>query len=275
MHARSETQLAWQAAVASALLTVLGLPMDFALSRSIEGMPRWPYAAGFGLALALLGLLFARRNALTVGRLHTIFLVINAAVVAVLWITRPHYAAAERMWMPFEPYKLSVLAIALLAPPRLWVGIVTIAMFSLSGLLRFWMLDAATQARLSPAAPMALLAFGGFSVVLLVNRLRSRALDQALAANRTKTLVLEGMARRFLAIRDLANSPLQTLEATVVLLAKVPSAEIHAQRMARALERLRTWNALLQEDVSASTWHAEAESFDAQKVLGKLSPPPG
>ncbi|MBS2029310.1 MAG: hypothetical protein JST54_15520 [Deltaproteobacteria bacterium] len=273
MPAASDSQLAWQSAVASVALTMVGLPLDFFLSRRVDGMPVAPYVVTFGFALLLLALLFVERGSLPVAALHALFLANNIAVAGVLWLTRPTYAEAQRLWLPFEPYRLSVLAIALLAPPRLWVGASTIALFVGSGVLRFFTLDPDVQARLSPAAPVALCAFGVFSVVLLINRLRSRALAEALAASRAKTAVLEGVTRRFLAIRDLANSPLQTLEATMVLLANVPGAEVHAQRMARALERLRAWNALLQESPSAEAWDRERESFDAAKVLGKPAPP--
>jgi hypothetical protein len=44
--------------------------------------------------------------------------------------------------------------------------------------------------------------------------------------------------------------------------------------MQRAIDKLRTWHQLLEEETQQLRWSAETESFDARSVLRPTPPPP-
>jgi hypothetical protein len=83
--------------------------------------------------------------------------------------------------------------------------------------------------------------------------------------------MMQASARKFLAVKDMANTPLQTIEANVALLARIPGARAYADRIGRALEPLRAWQRILVDESSRLTWTPNDESFDALAVLNKES----
>src|SRR5581483_616261 len=172
-------------------------------------------------------------------------------------------------WMPFQAHKLSVLTAAMIAP-ELISGVVSIALFGGGALLQLATFAPELRARLSVGEPWAMLAFAAFSLVVLANRLRRQSVELALAEARAESLVLRRIARRLLAVRDLANTPLQTLEANIALVTCVPGAELYADRMRRSLDRLREWQRILDEDTRA-IGDAHELAFDPHQVLDETS----
>jgi hypothetical protein len=262
-------KIAWYGAVASGVLTLLGMPLDFLSAREVPGLPIWPFLLSMGVALSLLAFLAASRRNPTVHFGSFAFLVNNAFIVLALWVSSCHLAVMAPAWVPFQEHKLAVLAVALLAPAEVWVGVVTIALYSGSALLKYAGFDAATRHRLPIGEPWATLAFTVFALALLAYRIRRIAVEQALVQANAEAALLEGMARRLLALKDMANTPLQTLEADAAALAELPESRLHAQRIRRSLDRLREWHGMLVEEESTiDVWADGHESFDARRLLG-------
>lgn len=268
MKPLTKEKVAWQNATASVILTFVGMPIELLMGRSVHLMPRWPTLMTMAVGAALLLQLLLKRSTMTVREATWIFIINNAVIVACLWITSAYFAADTRSWTPFQAHKLSVLAVALLAPPARWAGLLTIGLFAGSGVLRFETFPSAIRDRMPLSEPWALVAFAAFAAVLLLYRLRSQKLYSDLARVHAEAVANEKIARRFLAIRDLANTPLQTLEGDAALLARMPGGEERAKRMARSLKRLREWQHLLHEDPTRpSSWADQDASFDAREVL--------
>jgi hypothetical protein len=97
--------------------------------------------------------------------------------------------------------------------------------------------------------PWATLAFGGFALVLLGYRLRQIAYERSLLRARAGAEAATHRAELSTLVRDLANTPLQTISLEVTLLKnKVPPYERRLDRIERALGRLRALNTRLAPD---------------------------
>jgi hypothetical protein len=258
---------AWQGAAVSLALVFVGWPLELMMGRQVRGMPVWPplFSMAVGMLLWIpLGLAHRRRP---IGLSRWVFLVNNAAIAFAMWFTTVRWAAQGEWWMPFQAHKLSVLTAALIAPD-VAVGLATIAIYAGSAVVQLTTFNPFVRAELALGEPWAMIAFAAFSVVLLLNRVRRQSMELALVHARGEAEALRRFARRLLAVRDLANTPLQTLEANAALVAEVPGAERYADRMRRSLDRLREWQHILESDASL-IWSEQDLAFDPHEVLGE------
>jgi len=274
MKPHGAARVAWQGAMASALLSLLGTPIDLLMGRSIPGMPMWPDVLSMCVAGVLLAWLLVRQGRPSERSASAVFLLNNAAVVLSLWVTSGYYAAAHVPWVPFQANKLGVLAVAMLTPANVPVGITTIALYTGGALLRYWTFDHGIRGRLPASEPWAMTVFAVFAAFLFVYRLRRKALEQALLHAQAETDALELTTLRFMAIQDLANTPLQTLEANAAILADVPGTEPYVARMRRALARLHEWHRILRDEIDGAPPSPPLASFDAKTVLRDSQRPP-
>jgi hypothetical protein len=277
MTRNASARLAWQGAMASAALNLVGTPLDLMMGRSIPGMPAWPNLLSMSVGGTLLAFLVAARHHPTARAASVVFLANNAAVVLALWVASGHYAAADPAWVPFQANKLGVLAVAMLTPANLPVGITTILLFTAGAIGKYWTFDDAIRHRLPVSEPWSMVAFAVFAVFLFVYRLRRKSLERELLAAQVQKEAAERSTQRLLAIQDLANTPLQTLEANTALLARVPGTERYVARMRRALDRLQDWSRILREECDESAPSGTRpllESFDAKRVLVESQRPP-
>ncbi len=221
-------------------------------------------------SLVVLGLLLGRREALTSRGIDALFV---AAVVPFL----PLFAVAEyamafsgRTWEPMTGHRLVMLAISVLAPTRLWLGGGLIAAFALEAVVLWYVLGMARVLGGFIWEPWLTLIYGGVALGLLGWRVRNHTIELKLRQARADAEALERLARLLLALRDAANTPLQTLELALTLLRRGPCSEALLASMERAVHRLR---ALTQRMASADAllvWHKGEESFDAETVLKEL-----
>jgi hypothetical protein len=222
----------------SSVLNAGGMVIQWLIERRVGGIPGWPGLTSALVGLLVLGGLLALRRRPKVPVGTAAFLINAAAVILDLWITHPYYAAAPRPWRPFEANKLGAMTAALLAPNR-WAGLLAIAGYGGSALLQYHLYPGGAHERLSVTEPWATVAYSIFAVGLLAYRLRGLALAQAVARARADAAILQRLARASLTLRDLANTPLQTLELSLaVLRARDDELAPILARMERALQRL-------------------------------------
>ena len=162
-----------------------------------------------------------------------------------LWHDATMGALSAAPWVPFQPHKLGALAVALLAPPRIWSGAVSHrAVRRLRACCTGCLLSPALKAR-APAEPWAILAFGTFAAGIYAYRVYTWRKEQRMAEALAEARISERLSRIVLALQDLANTPLQTLELTSALLAHRGAAPALIERMQRSLARLRDLNRLM------------------------------
>ncbi len=221
-------------------------------------------------SLVVLGLLLGRREVLTSRGIDALFV---AAVVPFL----PLFAMAEyamafsgRTWEPMTGHRLVMLAISVLAPTRLWLGGGLIAAFALEAVVLWYALGMAQLLGGVVWEPWLTLIYGGVALGLLGWRVRNHTIELKLRQARADAEALERLARLLLALRDAANTPLQTLELSLHMLQRGPCNPALLASMERAVHRLRGLTQRMASADELLVWHKGEESFDAETVLKEL-----
>jgi hypothetical protein len=250
------------------VLGMVGLTLDGAYWATSHGrvLPGYVVAAA---VLALLSLvLIARRDRPSVA-LSSVTALVNAAVVLVaLWGAGEVLAREPRPWVTFQPQKLGVLALALIAPTPPWVGVACIAAFSLTSAAQYLAFPAEVRAHLAPGEPWGSLSFGAFALVVLVHRIRLLRIEREAIRAAAEAESWRRLARIGLAVRDLSNTPLQTLRLSAALLRRRhPEDAARLDQMSRAIDRLEQLDRAFMKYEARTEWRPGAESFDPLAVI--------
>jgi hypothetical protein len=250
---------AHRAAVISALLGIVGTAMSVAGFWRISG-PALRAVQAIGILLSGSVYLWLRSRDLAFSRRQSeiLFLVVLLPTVVMTWLVDDARAAHHQSWVPYEPNKLSALTLAIIAPPGWWSGIVGILMFVGSALVHHFTWSDAVRPRISAGEPFGIIAYGAFALVVLGFKQRGNTLRAELEHARAEKVALQRLARVSMTLRDLANTPVQTLELVRQrLLTDDPQLRLQTQRMGRALERLRRLNDVLAPYQSAVAWEED------------------
>jgi hypothetical protein len=249
-------------------MAIIGLTLDTLFWKTALDRILWRHLAAIGFAGAILIVLFALRKRPREWVGAAAFLLNNSAILAAFWASDQALASSSERWTPFEVEKLGALTIALLAPPRAWVGLLAIAETTAVPLVEYMTWGPAVRARLPAAAPWIITAYGVFAFLLYGHQLRRQASERRAASAHAEALALERVARLVLSMRDLANTPLQIIELTVALLRKRQAHEPLVARLERAAERLVAIGQALESerlDLLGDDGAAPAHSMDLDR----------
>lgn len=256
---------AWRGATVAVVLTIVGMPMELAVD--VPGVPSWAPISSLVLAFALLVTLLTRRERPSLRLAHASFLLNVLGVLVALWFVNIAFAESGRRWVPFQSNKLGMLAVALLAP-ELWVGIVCIGSYVSAALVQMAALGPEVRSRFALGEPWATIAIGAFSMILLAHHLKRLALEREVARAHAEVLTAQKFTKVLLAVRDLSNTPLQTIMfAAATARAKHPDLEPIMALVDRALRTLQHLDERLREQEAALEWTTNEESFDPMKVI--------
>jgi hypothetical protein len=267
---------AHRAAVVAALLGVVGTGISVPGFWSISGPTlRAVQAAGIltssGALWALHSRLFPRSRSIS----NLLFVLVLLPTVVMAWMVDDARAAHSATWVPYEPNKLSALTLAIIAPPGWPIGVISILLFVGSAILHHLMLADAIRARMSAGEPFGIIAYGVFALVILGFKQRGYTLRGELEHARAEKVALERVARVSMALRDLANTPVQTLELVRQrLLTDDPQIAVQTERMGRALERLQRLNDILGPYESAVVWEGQGTvEREIQSARARMAAP--
>ncbi len=254
---------AWRNAVVAVALNIVGMPLELLIARAIPGVPLWPPLASIAIAVVLLGVLIARRRTPSVALGNTVFLLNIFAIAIALWVIDSGYAASGRNWVPFQEYKLSMVTVAVLAPEA-WVGALSIAGFATASIVQLATFAPSIRDHLAIGEPWATIAFAAFAAILLWYRLKRTALELDVALAHARLASAEHLAKVLLAVRDRANTPLQTIAfAAETVRERHPDVGPVMDRVERSLDKLRDVDRQLRGFDVALTWTEHEESLDA------------
>jgi hypothetical protein len=170
--------------------------------------------------------------------------------------------------VPFRPTQLGAVAVALLAPPRAWVGVATICGFVGAAAAQYALFDPSVRAHIPYGDPWATLAFGGFAVALLLFRLRAARIEREAIGTRADAEGFERFARAMLAVRDLSNTPLQTLTNLLELVRqRGPEMDDIAVRLERTVARLTELEEVTRPYEHQLRWQPGDEAWDPRAIL--------
>jgi hypothetical protein len=267
MSAGESAQRAAKAAITMQVLGIVGLTVDGAYWQASHGRVLPAYALAVGVFSILLTLLLARRHRPSETLSVAAALANVGMVVFALWGADDLLAREPRTWVPFQPHKLSVLALALVAPTPPWVGVASILAVTLAAVAQYLTFPPEVQAHLAVEEPWATLAFGAFALVTFAHRLRLLRIEREAAHAQAEADALKRLASIGLAVRDLSNTPLQTLRIAVGLLRRRhPEEAAQIDRMDRALDRLAALDGAFSR-YEAETPFPPSASFDPLAVL--------
>jgi hypothetical protein len=259
---------AHRVAVVTAGLTILATGLMFLSWRHLPAHPiRDLQVAALIAAGASLVVLWMSRAAPSARVAQGTMLFVLAPACAYFWFNDSLRAAQGACWVPFEGNKVTALACALLAPPSVAVSLVIIGVAA-SALVHFALMSDAAKATMAAGEPFTTLAYTGIAVAILVYRLRSIELEDEVLQAHAESALMQEVALISLAIRDLTNTPVQTLEVLRGLLLK-PGANLPVieARMSRALDRLRDLGGLLSKYETAALRTHAVGSLDSLNLL--------
>jgi hypothetical protein len=263
-----EARHAWRGALIAAILNVVCMPIDLLLGRDVADMPRWPSLLSAGVGLVLIVVLVIRRHAPASRLPSWAFLINTAAIAFALWCTSHAYARAPG-WLPFQANKLGALAAPLLAP-SLATGLISIIAYVGGPLLEMHFLPDSVQRHLPLGERWSLVAYGLFAVALLIHRLLRITFERRLVRAQSEAAAAQKLARTLLAVRDFANTPIQTLELGTELIRQAhPELRPLLDRLDRSIARLMELNRLLLSYERHLRWSPGDESLDSGHLLGR------
>ncbi len=269
---KSETQRkeAWLAAVwASALNAGVGT-LGVMIFHARAWLPTWAMMQfAVGGALALLVLVSYRSASRAVCLAFFSLDVLSALVTSTAGAHA--FVHAGQLGQLFESAEAGMLVIAILSP-SVRLGVAWIGVFVLTRLVQFYMWAPELRDAVPATDPAFLPVYGVIGVVLLLYRRRSARLSIALSDARAERLTMEQLAHVSLALRDLSNTPLQTLTIALTLLrCKAEPTEQILASMDRALARLKDLRHALEPFETHAHWDQRYESFDAVARIEQLA----
>jgi hypothetical protein len=191
-------------------------------------------------------------------------------VYGLLWIVDGHLADQGKFWVPFRPHELSSLAIAVLAPPLRTIGILAIMIFPALATLRYSLFQPEQLVWL-PARPLIPpFAFAMFALVLYFFRLQGLRIAKQAAEKGAELKMMRKLARSVLAIKDLANSPIQSLTLDSELLSRRHPEEAElTNRIRSAISKLQELNNILDSHAPKKENLEGQVSLDSMAELSK------
>jgi hypothetical protein len=260
------TTLAMRGAVWSSVLNVVGMPIDLMIARD-NGMPWWPNLFSIATGVALLGVLVLRRKQASVRLGSAIFLANAAVIIVALWFGNAAYAASGRPWAPFQANKLGMVTVALLASEP-WVGVLGVAGYAGSAIVQELTFPPAVQRHIAMGEPWASVAIGVFALALFVYRIRRESIERHLVQREEEAAVLRRFTDLVLEVRDLSNTPLQTIALSSALIrAERPELRVVLDRVDRALARLKALDAKLTRFTGGQGGEASRKKARAVSVV--------
>jgi hypothetical protein len=271
----AHTTAAWRGtALATAITGVLALLLQLK-ELLLGGAPVGPAIASGIFAAVSVAILLAYRRTATPRVCGLAFLANTANIVLTLWSSSSSRSVLAGLWTPFSASTLGVITLALLAPD-LWTGLLSIVALVVLGVAKYATLSVAARAYLRLHQPWIVLTHGALALALLMYRVRSLALEQRYWTEHSERMALERLARRLIAMRDLANTPRQTILFSAALLrARRPELEEIIVRIEHALQRLEALDRVLDVNAADVEWQRGEESFDPLAMLDRPAHPPG
>ena len=219
-----------------------------------------------GLAVLLAVRIAHRRWTARIG--SVVFILNVIPVGALAWFSNTALSGMNRFWEPFLVYELMSLSVAIIAPRELWAGLLAIVSLVLTAVAQFFVLPESTRVHMPLGAPWGAVGFGLLALVMLLFRVRGRVHEAEAARAVEETRSLRRLAQLVVAVRDLANSPIQALLLDTALIVKHP--EDHRRiipRISRSVARLRRLNELLDQQTPDLEPEPGDESLDSVQVL--------
>jgi hypothetical protein len=220
-----------------------------------------------GVAVVVTGYLITQRQHPRLWLVRILFVLPAIPMLFMNWFLAHERSAQGLPTELFVREAAASAVYALAAPPKARVSILPIAAFSMESLVAYW--TARRSGQWVPAwQPWTSLLYATCVVLLALYKSRRLQAEVATIVKLEQAAALQRLLRSYLAVRDLVNTPLQTLRVAAHLLsARYPGAEEVTGSIERAVERLNELNRVLADEASTAEWPPGTEAFDPLAVL--------
>jgi hypothetical protein len=265
---------AWRAAVAANLLTLAGAAAGFIAFPSPMSL-RSPLTLvrfiQIVLSTAWLTMLGVQRRRPRLGPSLAAFGLSVLPQLVLVWVTGAAHEAEGHGWEPFLRQKVLFILFGVMGVRQYWVGLVMIAGFMVDVCLEYWVAGIRFSPHITPDEPWVTLAFGVGCGILAVARGRQMTHERRVVEAQRDNAGALRLAHVALAVRDLANTPLQTIELNLWMLERRHE-ELDLAPIRRAVARLEQLQQILGEYEPPQQYSPADESFDAAEVLRRPRP---
>lgn len=270
-----QTDIAWRSAVAGAVLVILAELAFGAIGIQLFGVTDVFLfrVAHVGIAVLTLIVLRLRRRTTTVQDGVVAFFVLTLPLFPLFWVAEAEMLARGLPWAPFVGHKLVIVGLAVLMPGPPVFAMILIGAISLQVVTQYYAFGIAEPASfISAGEPWVTLVYAGVGVFLVAFRYHHRQIARQAARARAQAEALGEIARFLLALRDMANTPIQALEIdTAILERRHPESAEALKRMRQEVGQLREMSRILARYDAAARWDPGEESFDAPSAMQWLA----
>jgi len=265
-----ESELAWRSAIAACVVLALGQIGFGALSYRMFGLTPVLVAQAAHVLLACIVLVALLANAARASvRMSVVaFVLLWAPFAVTLWLGQSEMAEHDLPWSPFTGHKLVMVALAVMMPGAPAIPILLILVTVGLAFSQYFLGGLAAESHQWAGEPWVTGLYATIAVFLVGFRAHHRDVARHYARARAQTDALTEMSRFFLALRDLQNTPIQTLEIdTAILERRHPESATAIKRMRRSIAELRDISRRLSRYDRIVQWETESDRFDPQAAL--------
>lgn len=239
------------------------------------GMASWQWAVSIAIFSIFLVIMLVCTQ-LSYRWSATLFLASAAVIILASGYGNQILANSGARFEAFNGTKLAVIAVALIAPTPAWVGFLVIGFCSVTSVVQYANFPVDIRASFPVQEPWSMILYCVIAFFILRYRLRSIELQRKVAQMFAERKALDDLARIFLGMRDLTNTPLQAVEITSKLLASGHLSQQEASEyLEKSMIRLREVSELLTIYEKNIDWNHTTSSFDAitslHVKLGEMS----
>jgi hypothetical protein len=192
-------------------------------------------------------------------------------LLPIFWLTAQEHSIRNLPLELFIRENVCSVVWAVVAPPNVAVSAAVIVAFSSQSLILFWWGGIPLDRPITRMEPWTTLFVGFGSLLLAFYRAHRQRGEVRMIVAAERATALAQLARAFLAVRDLANTPLQTIEVALALLSeRYPAAGELTIKIEHSLIRLRDLNEVLANKAAETEWRSGDESFDSMSVIQQL-----
>jgi hypothetical protein len=263
----AEALVTWRsAAVLAVLLTIL--PVLAVFNFPYEG--HLVTGARIGTVIwegAILTVLLAQRHAPRLRTTRIAFVLTSVPLLPTFWFLAGERAAQGTPLELFVRENIVSLVYALATPPRAAASLIVIGAFTTESFLMLFR-PHITGPEILFTRPWTNVVVSLAAVAIAIYRSNTRRAEVAMIVEFERAASVRHLARTYLAVRDLVNTPLQTLKVSLsVLGARCPGSANLIDRMERSLDRLNELNQVLVTETASLDLKPGAESFDPLHVI--------
>ncbi len=256
-----ESKMEWLSSFVLAFLSLAAEVFSAYASQQLKMVPiveNLRLTHGFASLTVLLVLLVFRRRssqALTIASYL-------AVILPLFPLAYLHHTECVRLLCTgsvFGGQTLIFLALSVLVPGPYWINVALMLGFTFQVIAMWFFSDANSHALFALSAePWITIIFGMVAGVLLAFRYYYQLVSRGLAMQKARTELLGGISQIFLSIRDLANTPLQSLGIAAELLKndKMPRQQI-IEHITNSIHRLNALNGIFKFYEDRIRWNGQ------------------